>query len=301
MTPVTDGISDPAARTLPSWFRQRLPDMEKIRGMKERLRLLGLHTVCESALCPNMGKCWGDGTATFMILGEICTRACRFCAVRAGRPQAVDKDEPYRVATAVKELNLRYAVVTSVARDDLDDKGAGQFARAVYVIREFNPGTAIEVLIPDFSNDPESLNQVAAARPEVIGHNMETVLRLSPDVRPQADYGRSLRVLEHFKRLDPSLLTKSGLMVGLGETADEVIETMRDLVRAGCDILTIGQYLAPTRRKRHVKVRRFVAPEEFEFYKKKGLELGFKYVMSAPLARSSFIAEQGYRECLATS
>lgn len=283
---------------LPSWFKQELPDMNKIRDMKRRFRTSGLHTVCESARCPNMGKCWGEGVATFMILGEMCTRACRFCAVKAGRPSCVDSNEPYEVAEAVKELNLRYVVITSVARDDLEDGGAQQFARTVYAVRKVNPKTKVEVLIPDFSNKPESLKELVSAKPEVVSHNIETVRRLSADIRPQADYDRSLKVLKNFKQLDPLVFTKSGFMVGLGETYEEIVEVMTDLVKTGCDILTIGQYLAPTRLKRHVQVRRFVPPGEFEFYKRKSLSLGFKYVMSAPLVRSSFIAEQGYRECL---
>jgi len=283
---------------LPSWFRQEIPDMEKVRTMKARFRTVGLHTVCESALCPNLGKCWGEGVATFMILGDICTRACRFCAVNAGRPQAVNIQEPREVAEVVKEMNLKYVVITSVARDDLEDEGAQHFARTIKEIRNVNPQIKIEVLIPDFSNKMESLKKVIEAQPEVVSHNIETVRRLSPDIRPQADYERSLNVLRNFKRLNPALFTKSSFMVGLGETCDEIVELMEDLVKTGCDILTIGQYLAPTQLKRHVKVRRFVTPEEFELYKQKGLELGFKHVMSAPLVRSSFIAEQGYKECL---
>jgi lipoic acid synthetase len=285
-------------KSLPAWFRQELPDMDKIRALQQKFRSSGLHTVCESALCPNMGKCWGQGVATFMILGEICTRACRFCAVSAGRPQTVDPDEPRKVATAVKDLNLRYVVITSVARDDLQDEGAEHFVRTIHAVREANPHTKIEVLIPDFSNKPASLKRLVASKPEVVSHNIETVRRFSAEIRPQAGHDRSLAVLRSFKRLDPSILTKSGCMVGLGETDAEVVELMRELMETGCDILTIGQYLAPTRFKRHVRVQRFVPPEMFDYYKARGLELGFKHVMSGPLVRSSFIAEQGYRECL---
>jgi len=298
MTQIMEDVSVCDAGRLPSWFKQELPDMKKIREMKRGFRNAGLHTVCESAFCPNMGKCWGEGVATFMILGDICTRACRFCAVKAGRPVAVDGNEPREVALAVKALNLRYVVVTSVARDDLGDEGAQQFAQTICAIREASPRTKIEVLIPDFSNKPESLQRVVAAKPEVVSHNMETVRRLSSAIRPQADYDRSLEVLRNFKDMDSSIFTKSSFMVGLGETNDEVVELMQDLVNAGCDILTIGQYLAPTQLKRHIKVQRFPTPEEFESYKHKGLELGFKHVMSAPLVRSSFIAERGYKECL---
>ena len=272
--------------------------MEKIREMKKRFRTSGLHTVCESALCPNMGKCWKEGVATFMILGEICTRACRFCAIKAGQPMDVDIDEPQKVALAVKELNLRYVVITSVARDDLEDEGAQQFVETIRAIRKVCPQTKIEVLIPDFSNKRESLTKLVAIKPEVISHNIETVRRLSLSVRPQADYDRSLDVLKGFKQLDHTIFTKSSLMVGLGETNDEIIGVMRDLSWAGCDILTIGQYLSPTQLKRHLRVRRFVTPAEFEFFKRQGLMLGFKHVMSAPLVRSSYIAESGYKECI---
>ena len=298
MTQMTEDDSVLTDQKLPSWFKQELPDMEKIRAMKQRFRASGLHTVCESALCPNMGKCWGEGVATFMILGEICTRACRFCAVTAGHPQSVDPNEPSEIAKSVEALNLKYVVITSVARDDLEDEGAGHFVQTVNAIRQLMPKTKIEVLIPDFSNRIESIQQIVSVEPEVVSHNIETVRRLSKDIRPQADYDRSLKVLENFKQLNPSIFTKSSFMVGLGERDDEIIELMSDLVKTGCDILTIGQYLAPTQLKRHMRVARYVKPEQFEFYKQKGLELGFKHVMSAPLVRSSFIAERGYQECL---
>jgi len=284
-------------KRLPAWFRQEIPDMAKIREMKKLFRNSGLHTVCESALCPNMGKCWGQGVATFMILGEVCTRACRFCAVKAGRPMAVEQEEPGQVALAVKELNLRYVVITSVARDDLSDEGAAHFAQTITEVRKANQNIKIEVLIPDFSNKWASLKMIVDARPQVISHNIETVRRLSPDIRPQADYQRSLEVLTNFKKLDSSIFSKSSFMVGLGETYDEVAELMEDLVGVGCDILTIGQYLAPSQLKRHVRVQRYVTPKEFEAYKRLGLDMGFKHVMSGPLVRSSYIAEEGYKEC----
>jgi lipoic acid synthetase len=301
MASIIEDISAPEIKKLPSWFKQKIPDMVKIREMKAKFRASGLHTVCESALCPNMGQCWGEGVATFMLLGDVCTRACRFCAVKSGRPSAVDSREPGEVAAAVKELNLRYVVITSVARDDLKDEGAGHFAETIRAVRAVSPATKVEVLIPDFSNQLSSLQTLVAAKPEVISHNIETVRRLSPDIRPQADYDRSLAVLRNFKRMGPSIFVKSSFMVGLGETEEEIVEGMADLVRAGCDILTVGQYLAPTALKRHVRVERFPDPQEFEGYRKKGLELGFKHVMSAPLVRSSFIAERGYRECLENS
>jgi len=210
----------------------------------------------------------------------------------------VDPEEPYHVALAVKELNLRYVVITSVARDDLEDEGADQFVKTIQEIRLLMPRTKIEVLIPDFSNKIESLRKVTQAKPEVVSHNIETARRLSPYIRPQADYDRSLQVLENFKKLDPAIFTKSSVMLGLGETEEEVLQTMEDLLKAGCDILTIGQYLAPSNSKRHVRVKQFVSPQEFAFYKETGLNLGFKHVMSGPLVRSSFIAEEGYKECL---
>lgn len=272
--------------------------MVKIREMKQRFRASGLHTVCESALCPNMGKCWGEGVATFMILGDICTRACRFCAIKAGRPGDIDPNEPYEVARSVEALRLKYVVITSVARDDLEDQGAGHFAETIRAVRDINPRTKIEVLIPDFSNDIDCIKKLTEAQPEVVSHNIETVRRLSADIRPQANYDRSLDVLRNFKRSDAAIFTKSSFMVGLGETDEEILELMRDLADTGCDILTIGQYLAPTKMKRHVRVSRYVTPEMFELYRQKGLSFGFKHIMSAPLVRSSYIAERGFRECL---
>jgi len=283
---------------LPSWFRQEIPDAGQIRKMKEMFRGANLHTVCESAKCPNMGQCWGQGVATFMILGEVCTRACRFCAVSAGRPMELDLQEPRNVALNVKQLNLRFVVITSVARDDLHDEGAGHFAETIRQIRTISPQTRIEILIPDFSNKEQSLRTVIDARPEVISHNIETVRRLSPAVRPQADYDRSLKVLSNIKEMAPSIFVKSSLMVGLGEAKDEVHQTMQDLLNAGCEILTIGQYLAPTQLKRHVRVHRFVRPGEFEEFKQAGLSMGFKHVMSGPLVRSSYLAEKGYNDCI---
>lgn len=294
---MVDDILVPETGRLPSWFNQKIPDANTIREMKKRFSASGLHTVCESAFCPNMGTCWEEGVATFMILGEICTRSCRFCAVKTGQPMAVDFDEPRKVALAVEELGLRYAVITSVTRDDLDDGGARQFVETVKRIRKINPKTRIEVLVPDFSGKLESLRKMAEVKPEVIGHNIETVRRLSLAIRPQADYDRSLKVLENLKQLEPSIFVKSSFMVGLGETDEEIVEVMKDLAHAGCDILTIGQYLAPTQLKRHLQVQRFVPPEKFEVYKQRGLKFGFKHVMSAPLVRSSYIAEHGFKEC----
>ncbi len=283
---------------LPTWFRQPLPDMDRVNEMKAMLRGAKLHTVCESAHCPNLGQCWGQGVATFMILGGTCTRACRFCAVPAGRGEVLDVNEPDNVAASVKHLKLNYVVVTSVARDDIADEGAGHFAQTIAAIRRVSPNTKIEVLIPDFSGREELLSILSAAAPEVISHNIECVRRLSDAVRPQAQYDRSLQVLRRFRELATSSFVKSSFMLGLGETQDEVKVLMQDLLESGCQILTIGQYLAPSTAKRHVRVDRFVTPEEFESYRALGMSMGFKYVESGPLVRSSFIAEKGYREAL---
>ncbi len=296
MVRLTEDIPTNEVLQLPSWFRQDVPDLKKITAMKQLFRSSNLHTVCESARCPNIGKCWGQGVATFMILGEICTRACRFCAVKAGKPMDVDEKEPKNVALAVLQMKLRYVVITSVARDDMPDEGAQHFAKTILAIRDISPQTKIEVLIPDFSNKLDSLKTLVKVKPEVVSHNIETVRRLSPEIRPQAEYERSLGVLKNFKRLDPSIFTKTSLMVGLGETEEEIREAMQDLRDADCDILTIGQYLSPSQMKRHLPVKRFYTPEEFEALKQIGLQAGFKHVMSAPLVRSSYIAEEGYKE-----
>ena len=272
--------------------------MERIRTMKDLFRGGRLHTVCESANCPNMGACWKEGVATFMILGGTCTRACRFCSVPAGRPELIDREEPQHVALAVKQLGLRYVVVTSVARDDVEDEGAGQFAQTIAAIRALTPEVKIEVLIPDFSAKEESLKTLSAAAPEVISHNIETVRRLSPHIRPQALHDRSLQVLRRFRELNPGSFVKSSLMVGIGETDEEIIEVMGELIEAGCQILTIGQYLAPTQARRHLPVQRFLTPQEFKVLSQKGLEMGFVYVESGPLVRSSYIAEQGYQAAM---
>jgi len=289
---------DSGLAKLPTWFRQEIPDMNKIRQMKGLFRESRLHTVCESANCPNMGTCWKEGVATFMILGGTCTRACRFCAVPAGKPELIDLEEPHNVALAVKELGLRYVVVTSVARDDIEDEGALQFAKTIQAIREMTPGVKIEVLIPDFSAKEDSLKVLSEAHPEVISHNIETVRRLAPYIRPQAEHDRSLKVLRRFRELNPQSFVKSSLMVGIGETDEEIDEVMKELYEAGCQILTIGQYLAPTQRKRHLPVERFVTPQEFESYRQKGKDMGFVYVESGPLVRSSYIAEKGYQAAL---
>lgn len=297
-TPLSDERFESGLTRLPSWFRQEVPDAKKIQSMKDLFRGSRLHTVCESAHCPNMGKCWGQGVATFMILGEVCTRACRFCAVKAGLPQNVDGEEPRNIALAVQELKLRYVVITSVARDDLQDEGAGHFVDTIREIRQLTPQVKIEVLIPDFSAKEGSLKVLTQAAPEVVSHNIETVRRLSAHIRPQAQHDRSLKVLRMMREFNKDIFIKSSFMVGLGETDDEIKEVMAELLDAGCQILTIGQYLAPTQMKRHVPVVRFATPDEFRQYQELGLKMGFKYVMSGPLVRSSYIAEEGYKSCM---
>ncbi len=272
----------------PEWLKVRLPHGKTFRDVKAIVEKYHLHTVCESARCPNQAECWARRTATFMILGDICTRSCRFCAVKTGRPTEADRLEPFRVAEAVKQLGLRHAVITSVNRDDLDDGGASIFAETVRQIRKKNPGCRVEVLIPDFKGEPEALSVLLKARPDILNHNVETVPRLYREVRPQAKYERSLWVLEESKRR--GMVTKSGLMVGLGETPDEILTVMRDLRAVACDILTIGQYLRPTQN--HLPVHRFVPPDEFDRYRREGLKMGFRFVESGPLVRSSYHADE---------
>ncbi|MBL8012548.1 MAG: lipoyl synthase [Candidatus Omnitrophica bacterium] len=296
--PINEDRFDSGLTRLPSWFRQEIPDAQKIQSLKQMFRSAKLHTVCESAHCPNLGKCWGQGVATFMILGEVCTRACRFCAVKAGLPQKLDANEPFEVAQAVKDLKLRYVVITSVARDDLQDEGAGHFAETIHETRRLSPGIKIEVLIPDFSAKYESLKTLTDSVPEVVSHNIETVRRLSNSIRPQAQHDRSLQVLRMIRQLNKNIIVKSSFMVGLGETDEEIAQLMQELAQTGCQILTIGQYLAPSQMKRHVPVRRFVTPEQFDRYRDQAMAMGFKYVMSAPLVRSSYIAEEGYNGCM---
>lgn len=273
---------------LPPWFKVRLqqgPDYQEIRQVVDRL---GLHTICEEARCPNIWECWNNRTATFLILGDICTRRCHYCSVTTGKPVAVDRDEPFRVAQAVQAMRLRHAVITSVNRDELDDGGATIFAETIRQVRQLNPTCAVEVLIPDFEGDRAALRTVAGARPEILNHNIETVERLFPSIRPQGKYRRSIDLLDRAKRL--GMKTKSGLIVGMGETEDEIREVMRDLRSVGCDILTIGQYLQPTRQ--HLPVSRFYHPDQFAAFKEEGLAFGFRHVEAGPLARSSYHAEQ---------
>lgn len=275
----------------PDWLKIRIGTNAGYAPVRSALSSRGLYTVCEEARCPNHQECWNSGTATVMILGDVCTRSCAFCAVTSGRPKPLDKKEPVRVAAAVAEMGLRYVVITSVDRDDLDDLGSGAFAETVRELRERIPGVEVEVLIPDFNEREDLLRSVIDSGPRVIGHNMETVRRLYPKVRFRHDYDRSLGVLRSASRLKEKRgAVKSGLMVGLGESDEEVIELMRDLRDAGCDALTIGQYLRPTRK--HPEVSRYVEPEKFEEWKSVALGIGFIHVESGPLVRSSYRAER---------
>jgi lipoic acid synthetase len=272
----------------PSWLKVKLPTGENYRKVRKLVDEYKLHTICESGNCPNMGECWGEGTATFMILGNTCTRSCSFCAVATGRNKEYDKEEPIRVAEAIRLMGVKHAVLTSVNRDELPDKGAWVWAETIKKVKELNPNTTMETLIPDFMSKWDLLYQVIDERPEVVSHNMETVKRLYRKVRPQAKYERSLE--QTLKTKERGLRTKSGIMLGLGETETEVFEIMDDLVAHGCDVLTLGQYLQPT--KMHLAVEEFITPEQFEYYKVAGMEKGFKYVESGALVRSSYHAER---------
>ncbi|MGB2814589.1 MAG: lipoyl synthase [Dehalococcoidales bacterium] len=275
---------------LPPWFKQRLADPGVMSSMHGLLDGLNLHTICQSALCPNIGKCFTAGTATFLILGDVCTRRCTFCAVKKGLPGPVDETEPEHLLEAVQKLGLSYVVITSVTRDDLPDGGASQFARTVTLLRENAADIMVEVLVPDFRGSEEAIRMVVESGPQVFNHNVETVPRLYPEVRTGADYARSLELLYMVKELNPKITTKSGLMLGLGESQEEVVEVMRDLREANCDLLTIGQYLQPSAQ--HHPVGRFVPPEEFAEYEAIGREMGFAEVASSPLVRSSYRAAE---------
>lgn len=272
----------------PHWLKVKLSGGEGFAAVRGLVEQHGLHTVCQSARCPNIGECWGQRTATFMLMGDVCTRSCTFCAVEHGIPVPLDPDEAQRVAEAVAILGLEYAVITSVTRDDLPDGGAGHFAATIRAVRARRPPCKVEVLIPDFCGAAAALDEVIAAQPDVLNHNVETVPRLYPLVRPQADYRRSLAVLARAAKA--GLLTKSGLMVGLGETVEEVLATMEDLRTVGCRMLTVGQYLQPSTR--HLPVHRFVPPQEFERVRAAGLAMGFSHVEAGPLVRSSYHAAQ---------
>ena len=272
----------------PKWLRVKLPTGENYKMVRSLVDEHKLHTICESGSCPNMGECWGEGTATFMILGNICTRSCGFCAVKTGRPDAVDEFEPGKVAHSVKTMKVKHAVITSVDRDDLKDGGAGIWVQTVKAVRHQSPGTTMETLIPDFAGKWENLQQIIEVAPEIVSHNLETVRRLTKQVRIQAKYDRSLEVLFRLKK--GGMRTKSGVMLGLGETDEEIIETMQDLRAVGVDILTLGQYLQPT--PKHLPIAEFVEPERFKKYEELGLKMGFRFVESGPLVRSSYHAEK---------
>lgn len=273
---------------LPPWIRPKFPKRAALERMQPALRRWKINTVCENARCPNLGECFSAGTATFMLLGEVCTRACRYCAVAGGRPSPLAPEEPMRVAQAASEMGLGHVVVTSVTRDDLPDGGAGQFVALIEAVRQQCPEATVEVLVPDFRGDREAVAAVCAARPDVFSHNVETVARLFPSVRPGASYERSLEVLRWAKADFAAGITKSGLMVGLGESDDEVVQTGRDLRRVGVDSLTIGQYLQPTRE--HLPVAEYVSPDRFESYAEAARAMGFIQVLSGPLVRSSYHA-----------
>ena len=273
---------------LPSWFKVNTKTGPDYLDIKRTMERLGLHTICEEARCPNRWECWNARTATFLILGHICTRRCHYCSVETGRPHAVDQDEPSRVAEAVKALDLRHAVITSVNRDELGDGGASVFAETIRRTRRLNPTCTIEVLIPDFEGNAEALALVCEEKPEILNHNIETVRRLFPSIRPQGKYQRSIDLLARAKQ--HGMNTKSGLILGMGETLDEAREVMRDLRAVDCDIITIGQYLQPTRD--HLPVARFYDPSEFALLKEEGLAMGFSHVEAGPLVRSSYHAEQ---------
>lgn len=288
MSVTVDKTSHVNRQRRPDWLKIKLPGGPDYVAVNRTMRTGKLHTVCEEARCPNMGECWGEGTATFMILGDTCTRSCGFCAVKTGRPGELDRAEPVRVAKAIQEMDLNYVVITSVNRDELDDGGAGIFAETIRKIKEYVPGCYVEVLIPDFKGSASALQDVIDARPDVLGHNLETVAHLYSRVRPQAKYEQSLKVLDRSRQA--GLITKSGIMVGIGEQPNEVLELMADLRAVDCMLMTIGQYLQPTRK--HLPVERYVHPDEFAMYHQEGLKLGFTHVESGPLVRSSYRAEK---------
>ncbi len=275
-------------RQKPDWLKIQIPIGEEYIKVKETVNEHKLHTICQSGKCPNMGECWGAGTATFMILGDICTRACRFCAVKTGRPDAVDWEEPMRVAKSIQLMKLKHCVITSVDRDDLKDGGSLVWEATIKAIKELNPATTIEVLIPDFKGNEENIQRVVDCKPDIISHNIETVRRLTKEVRRNSDYDRSLGVLNYVSQ--KGIRAKSGIMLGLGESEEEVLAAMDDLRNAGCEVMTIGQYLQPT--KEHMEVGEFIKPEVFLKYKTIGLEKGFRFVESGALVRSSYHAEK---------
>lgn len=280
--------SEPTKRSKPDWLRVKLPIGESYKNVRNLVDTHKLHTICESGNCPNMGECWGAGTATFMILGNVCTRSCGFCAVATGRPEAVDWDEPQRVAEAIYLMKVKHAVLTSVDRDELKDGGSIIWYNTIKAVKALNTNTTLETLIPDFKGQKENIARIIEAAPEVVSHNIETVERLTRQVRIQAKYWRSMEVIKYLK--EGGMRTKSGIMLGLGERKEEVIQTLADLNNAGCDVVTIGQYLQPSRK--HLAVQRFVHPDEFAEYREIGLGMGINYVESGPLVRSSYHSER---------
>lgn len=295
VTNSTDWQPDPKSpRRRPPWIKVKAPSGETYENLRTLMRSKSLHTVCEEAQCPNLGECWGRGTATFLMMGDTCTRSCGFCDIKTGRPNPLDWAEPNRIAQSVRAMGLQHVVITSVNRDDRPDGGAPLFAMVIRRIRQLQPGCSIEVLIPDFKGSEAALKIVMDAQPEILNHNVETVPRLFRKVQPQDDYDWALTTLRNAKSMDPLVLTKSGIMLGLGETFEEVLTTMQDLADIGVDILTLGQYLQPSQK--HLPIDRYVTPEEFETLRQKGLEMGFKWVESGPLVRSSYRAEEQVRE-----
>jgi len=286
--PIINTVPETSKVKKPNWLRVKLPTGENYKHVRGLVDTHKLHTICESGNCPNMGECWGEGTATFMILGNVCTRSCGFCAVATGRPDAVDWDEPQRVAEAIYLMQVKHAVVTSVDRDELKDGGSIIWYNTIKAIKSLNPDTTLETLVPDFKGQQENIQRIIEAAPEVVSHNIETVERLTRQVRIQAKYRRSMDVLKVLK--DGGMRTKSGIMLGLGEEKEEVLQTMRDLRNSGVDVITIGQYLQPTRK--HLPVIRFVHPDEFAAFREAGYEMGFDYVESGPLVRSSYHSDK---------
>jgi len=278
----------------PQWLRRRLPTGPEYERVRDMLRKNRLNTVCQEAKCPNIWECFSQGTSTFLIMGSCCTRNCRFCAITHGSPCEIDPEEPFRVAETIESMELSYAVITSVTRDDLLDGGAAHFGKTIREIRSRMSHTCVEVLIPDFQGDLSAVNTIMKAHPNVLNHNLETIPRLYPSVRPGAGYHRSLGLLRSARRIDPTVPTKSGLMLGLGETSNEIRKTLRDLLDAGCSLLTLGQYLQPS--KDHLPVERFIPPEEFDFWRDTALEMGFSAVASGPFVRSSYHAKGLYEK-----
>lgn len=275
-------------RRLPRWMKMQMPKGESYSKVKNTVNQYKLHTICTSGNCPNIGDCWNRGTATFMILGDICTRSCKFCGVKTGKPLPPDCDEPKRIAETVRLMHVKHCVITSVDRDDLDDGGAAFWAETIRKIKDINPKTTIETLIPDFDGIEENIQKVIDVGPEVISHNLETTERLTPQIRTRAQYRRSLSVLKYIA--ESGITAKSGIMLGLGETEEEILQTMDDLLDVGCKVMTIGQYLAPT--VNHIQVKEYIVPEKFDQYREIGLKKGFRFVESSPLVRSSYQAEK---------